>query len=96
MMEKYGQSTRNEELANFSNVNEAWETQLRDRVATTDRYDTEIEYCADYRPKDIVRAETVWKDLANVKNINIHNVESIIHAQQIVSEEKENDYQRRF
>lgn len=90
MMEKYGQSTREEELKGFANPNEAWEEHLNARVGTVGRYDKEIELCADYRPKDIIRPEDVFKPIADLTE-NENN-----EIKQMVKTLMREDYQRRF
>jgi len=96
MMEKYGQSTREEELSGYNNSIEAWEQSLRERVKTASRYDIEIETTADYRPKDQVNPEEVWTPIANIKNINVDNINQVIEAKKLVKQIQENDFQRRF
>lgn len=95
MMEKYGQSTRAEVLKGFSTSQEAWEEHLIRRASTADRYDLEIELCADYRPKDKIRPEDVFAPIADLTPTteNAHHVE---YAKKLVKERKENDFQRRF
>lgn len=95
MMEKYGQSTREEELKGFSSSKEAWENELVARVATADRYDPEIEYIADYRPKDEC-VDDIWTPIANVKNITKDNILLVEDAKQKIIQFKENDFQRRY
>lgn len=95
MMEKYGQDTRAGVLKGYETSKEAWEEHLKKRVATADRYDVEIELCADYRPKTKVRPENVFESIANLeeKEENEHHVE---YAKQLVKKQRENDFQRRF
>lgn len=60
------------------------------------RYDSSIEKCADYRPKHIIRPETVFEPIANIhpENISVHNIKMVLDAKKIVKEAKANDYQR--
>ena len=95
MMEKYGKSTREEELKGFTNSKEAWEAKLVDRVSTAARYDTEIEFTADYRPKD-ERIDEIWKSVANIKNITKDNILLVENAKQKIKQFNENDFQRRY
>lgn len=96
MLEKYGQSTRAEMLKGYSTSQEAWENHLQERVSTTDRYDLEIELCADYRPKDIILPEDVFSSIADIKNITPENIQHVKYARQLVKSRKQNDFQRRF
>ena len=95
MMEKYGQSTRAEVLNGYSTSQEAWEEHLKKRAATADRYDLEIELCADYRPKSKVRSEDVFAPISELTP-NSENAHHIEYAKKLVKERKENDFQRRF
>lgn len=74
---------------------DAWETHLSARVKTADRYDREIELCADYRPKNILRPEEVWRAVAENKSTR-ENVLDVAFAKQIVEAARANDFQRRF
>lgn len=95
MMEKYGQSTREEVLGGFSNSQEAWEEQLRLRSQTADKYDFEMETTADYRPKKVVLPEDVFSSIAELE-LTPENAVEVLAARKIVRERKENDFQRRF
>lgn len=95
LLERYGKSTREEEIGNYSSSSEAWEEHLKKMVQIPDKYDTEIEISADYRPKNKIRPETVWNELAN-SEINDNNIEFINYARKLVKQEKINDFQRRF
>lgn len=96
MMEKYGKCTREELLCGFSNSQEAWEYQLRERVSGVQRYDSEIELNADYRPKDIIRPEDVFAPIADITDITKENVGHVVYAKKLVKTMKMNDFQRRF
>ena len=61
LMEKYGQTTREELLDGFETADEAWENYMEMHTGCVKYYDREIELCADYRPKQIVRPEDVGK-----------------------------------
>jgi len=74
---------------------DAWETHLSARVKTADRYDREIELCADYRPKNILPPEEVWRAVAENKSTR-ENVLDVAFAKQIVEAARANDFQRRF
>lgn len=93
LMEKYGQTTRKELLDGYSNPTEAWEDELRKRVATADKYDIEIETSADKtNPLDPL---SVWEPIANVE-ITPQNASNIVEAKKLVKELKTNDFQHRF
>lgn len=105
MMEKYGQSTRQEELKGFTTSKEAWEYYLSERIKTADRYDLSIETKADYRPNG--NLYDPWEAIASLEDIasvDINNISSneyckyiqIEQAKKIVKTLKENDFQRRF
>lgn len=96
LMEKYGQTTRKELLGRFEDSEEAWEDYMSMHTGCVKYYDKEIELCADYRPKHIVRPEDVWKSVAEIQNVHVGNVAYIQYARQIVAREKRRDFQRRF
>lgn len=96
MMEKYGKCTREELLRGFSNSQDAWEHQLKERVSGVQRYDSEIELSADYRPKDIIRPEDVFAPIADITDITKENAGHVAYAKKLVKTMKMNDFQRRF
>ncbi len=96
LMEKYGQSTRKKLLEDFITSDDAWESNMTTQINCVKYYDKEIELCADYRPKEIVRPEDVWANIANIKNINVGNITHVIYAKKIISRERRRDFQRRF
>lgn len=96
MMEVYGRTTREEALEGYDTSTEAWEQSLKARVKTADRYDLEIELCADYRPKWKVEPQQVWQSIANISEPARDNILDVIYARQMVECCKENDFQRRF
>lgn len=76
-----GKSTREEEVRGvISTV--VWERELTARVKTVDRYDREIELCADCRPKDILRSEQVWQVLADIEKVTLQNATFISYAKE--------------
>lgn len=93
---------RNDKLTKDSFVkreltsHEAYELYLMDLLETVDWYDSEIELAYDYRPKNIVRPETVFEPIANIKNTTPQNVNNVLAAKQLVKTRKKEDYQRRF
>lgn len=96
LMEKYGQTTRAELLAGFDIADDAWESYIAMHTGCVKYYDKEIELCADYRPKQIVRPEDVWQSVANIKNIHAENAIHVLYAQKLVQQERKRDFQRRF
>ena len=93
MIEKYGKSTRKEMLAGYASATEAWEDELRKRVATAGNYDLEIELTADKRRKD--EPLDVWGPIAELP-ITKENAYEVVRAKQLVKELKRNDFQHRF
>ncbi len=96
MMEKYGQTTREELLDGFDTADDAWESYIAMHTGCVKYYDKEIALCADYRPKQIVRPEDVWQSVANIQNIHTANVNYVLYAKQLVKRENRRDFQRRF
>lgn len=75
---------------------EAYELYMLDLLDTVGWYDSEIELSYDYRPKDKVRPEDVFKNIADIKNIDSNNISLINDAKQLIRTKKMEDYQRRF
>jgi 1-acyl-sn-glycerol-3-phosphate acyltransferase len=75
---------------------DAFETYLYDLTRTVDWYDSEIETCYDYRPKELIRPESVFENIANLGNHNICDRRNILEAQLEVRIRRLEDYQRRF
>ena len=96
LMEKYGKSSREELLAGFETADEAWESYMAMHTGCVKCYDREIELCADYRPKQIVRPEDVWQSVANIQNIHPGNARHVICAKELIAREEKRDFQRRF
>ena len=96
MMERYGQSTREEEIANHVNSISAWEDKLISRLTTAERYDSEIELSADYVKREELEYIKAIEDIENIKNINEKNVNNIIQAKKLLKEYNLNNFQRRF
>ena len=96
LMEKYGQTTRQELLEGFETADDAWEDYITMHTGCVKYYDREIELCADYRPKQIVRPENVWQSVANIQNIHVGNIAHVRYARELVAREKCRDFQRRF
>ena len=96
LMEKYGQTTREELLNGFETADDAWEDYIAMHTGCVGYYDKEIELCADYRPKHIIRSEDVWQSVANIQNIHIGNATYVKYARELVAREKRRDFQRSF
>lgn len=96
LMEKYGQATRKELLDGFETADEAWDAYMAMHTGCIKYYDREIECCADYRPKQIVRPENVWQNVANIKTVHAGNIAHVLYAKELVEQEKRRDFQRRY
>lgn len=96
LMEKYGQTTREELLNGFENADEAWESYIAMHTGKIKYYDREIELCADYRSKKNVRPEDVWQSVADIQNMNASNIMHVNFAKKLVDRECKRDFQRRF
>lgn len=96
MMERYGQTTRQELLEGFSSSDEAWESYLAMHTGKIPYYDKEIETTADYRPKSTVLAQNVYGPIADIQNITPENARAVADAIRIVGQARRLDFQRRF
>lgn len=96
LMEKYGQTTREELLNGFETADDAWEDYMAIHTGCVKYYDKEIELCADYRPKHIIRPEDVWQSVANIQNTYAENATHVKYAKELVAREQKRDFQRRF
>lgn len=96
MMEVYGKTTRENLLKGTASSVEVWEQQLVDRVKTVARYDTEIELCADYRPKWKVLPQDVWRSVADISELTENNVLHVLYARRLIEQLNTEDFQRRF
>lgn len=96
MMEKYGKSTRKEELSGFSDSCSAWEVQLAERLKMVERYDREIEFCADYRSKVYTEAMDVWEQFAAKGHVTKANATYIAYACNLMKQLQREDFQHRF
>ena len=95
LMEKYGQSTRKELLGDKTPM-EYWDDYINThRLSATKYFDYDYELRADYRPKNVVRPETVWQSVADIKNFNAGNINHILYARQLVELEKSEDIMRK-
>ena len=96
LIEKYGSISREELIGNHEDSISALEEKLQYNLSTMDYYDSDIEKHSDYRPKDKVRPEDVFENIANIENINVNNVNDVVYAQKLVRQRKREDIQRRF
>lgn len=96
MMERYGQTTRQELLEGFRSSDEAWESYLTMHTGKIPYYDKEIETTADYRPKSTVLAQNVYGPIADIQNITPENARAVADAIRIVGQARRLDFQRRF
>lgn len=96
MMEKYGKSTRKEEMIGYSSSIEKWEDHLINRVNTADRYDYSIETKAHYISQEDMELMNIWTDIANINNINCNNISHIAYAKEKIKQMKKSDFQSRF
>ena len=83
-------------ICNHEDSISALEEKLQHNLSTMDYYDSDIEKHSDYRPKDKVRPEDVFENIANIENINVNNVNDVVYAQKLVRQRKREDIQRRF
>lgn len=96
MMEKYGKSTREEELGSCESSVIAWEEKLKLRISTAERYDPEIELCADFVRKQELEYLKVLRDIANIQDVTVENVHDVTYARKLLNEYNLNNFQRRF
>lgn len=96
ILEKYGKTTREEEMLGYSNSVKKWEHELNKRVETAARYDYQIETTADYIDFNQLELFNTWNDIANIKNINANNIHQVIYAKTKVKQIQESNFQNRF
>ncbi|MBQ7598513.1 MAG: 1-acyl-sn-glycerol-3-phosphate acyltransferase [Clostridia bacterium] len=96
MAELYGQSTREAEMKGFSTSDEKWRAHLTERMKGVARYDSEVEKNSEYRSKEIIRAEDVFRPIANIQNITPQNVKDVLYAKELVKTIEESDWQKLF
>lgn len=96
LMKKYGQSSRQELLAEYDTADEAWDAYIQMHTGCVSYYDKEIEQSADYRPKRIVRPEDVWKSVAEIRTVTAKNIKHVCYAKMVVEREQNRDFQRRY
>lgn len=96
MMERYGQSTRQELLEGHGSADTAWDSYIAMHTGIVQYYDREIELKADFRPKSITRPEEVWRPVAAIENLTPENADHVRYARQLVVREEKRDFQRRY
>ena len=94
LMDKYGHSTRAEQLSGYESADEAWEAYQKVHNALK-YYDVEIESSADYRPKCITWPADVWRSVAEIKELHLGNIFHVCYAQTLFRQEERRDFQRR-
>lgn len=95
MMETYGKSTRDAEIPPSSNFTEVWSNHLTERIKTATYLDSEIETKGDFRSKEFVRPEDVWRVISELP-LTKENAAAVIYTRQIMSQIKNDDFQHRF
>ena len=95
LMEKYGQSTRKKELTGFSSADEVWEERLNARCKPVKYYDKEIEFTADYRPKDKIRPVDAFATVATSGHTRANHM-IVAKARQIIMSDRQVDFHHRF
>lgn len=96
LMERYGQTTRKELLDGFDTADDAWENYIAMHTGCQKYYDLGIELCADYRPKEIVRPEDVWNNVANIKHTHMGNIGHAQYAGKLITRDQRRNFQRRY
>ncbi len=96
LMERYGQTTREALLGEYATANDAWEGFMQIHTSRVAYYDREIETCADYRPRRVVRPEGVWQAVADIQRVHSGNIGHVHYARQLLQQETRRDFQRRF
>ncbi len=96
MMERYGQSTRQELLGEFDSAGEAWEDYVVQHTSSIYYYDKEIELCADCRPRDVLLPQDVYRQIADIQKITPDNALAVADAVRIVEQARKRDVQRRY
>lgn len=96
LMERYGRFTRQEVLAGHSSSDDAWESYISVHTGAIKYYDREIELSEDFRPRDIVRPEDVWRPVAAIREWTPEKAGHICYARRMVEQEERRDFQRRY
>lgn len=96
MLEKYGKTTRKEEMKGYVSSVEKWEHELNERINTAGRYDYQIETSAEYIDFNQLELFNAYNDIANIKNVNANNVHQVLEAKKKVKQMKQSNFQNRF
>ena len=96
MLEKYGKTTRKEEMKGYVSSVEKWEHELNKRINTAGRYDYQIETSAEYIDFNQLELFNAYNDIANIKNVNANNVHQVLEAKKKVKQMKQSNFQNRF
>lgn len=96
LMERYGKSTRQELLSDFSSSEEAWEDYIAEHTRSIYYYDKEIEFSADCRPWGIPLPQDVYRQVADIQKITPDNASTVAAAVRIVEQARKRDVQRRY
>lgn len=96
LMERYGQTTREELLQGCRTLDEAWESYLRIHTGQVAYYDKKIECRADYLVRDKVRPADVWAPVAEINTVTVENAAHIAYASALVESETKRNVQRRY
>ena len=95
MMEKYGKSTREEVLMGLP-FKDAYDKYMAAMMDTVDRYDSEIERSAHFRPRNIIQPEDAFGTVAKVKNITPDNARDVVFARELVRTRNCENFQIRY
>ena len=96
MMERYGQSTRQDLLSDFGSSEETWEDYIAEHTRPIYYYDKEIEFSADCRPWGIPLPQNVYRQVADIQKITPDNASAVAAAVRIVEQARKRDVQRRY
>lgn len=96
MLEKYGKSSREEEMKCYNSSIEKWENELKNRVLTAGRYDYSIETSAHYLNSKEIELLKGWSDISKITNINSNNINHVLYAKQKIKEMNDSNFQKRF
>ena len=96
MIERYGATVERKEFGNREECLKRWETHLMKAVEIVERYDPVAERNADFRPKAILRPETVWKPVAAMSPTSLNELFQQIYAQKLIKQRMQEDFQRRI
>lgn len=91
LMEKYSAEKRE----SIHDPQTYWSNHLKELIAEIgDHYDFEAETNAHYIDKSIIRAEDVFRPIANIQNITANNINDVLYAKELVKRIEETDWQK--